>query len=182
MDSSCIIKLTDLIFGYTSQKGGALHSRAVRRSGRERVFTMLKKTITFNDFEGNEITREYYFNLNKSDMIDLQGSMEGGLDKFLINASQTKDVKAISDFIRTLIMRSYGEKGDDGISFIKVRNGEPLGEKFVQTLAYEKLYDELISGENDAQAFKDFFAGIVPADLLNGAKIQEQKFLAQKNS
>jgi hypothetical protein len=61
-----------------------------------------------------------------------------------------------------------------------VKNGVKLGEQFEQTLAYEALFMELISGDNNAQAFTDFLTGVIPHDLLKQA--QEQQFLAQKNS
>lgn len=141
---------------------------------------MLKKTITFNDFEGNTITRDFYFNLSKPEMIKLQGSVQGGLDKWLQKASATNDINGIADFIRTLIVNSYGEKGDDGISFIKVKNGVKLGEQFEQTTAYESLFMELVNGENNAEAFTRFLTGIIPSDLMKQA--EEQQFLAQKNS
>lgn len=141
---------------------------------------MLKKTITFNDFEGNAITRDYYFNLSKPEMIKLQGSVEGGLDKWIQKASVNNDIGGIADFIRNIIVTSYGEKGDDGISFIKVKNGVKLGEQFEQTLAYEALFMELINGDNNAEAFTKFLTGVIPSDLMKQA--QEQQFLAQKNS
>lgn len=141
---------------------------------------MLKKTITFDDFEGNTITRDFYFNISKPEMIKLQASVPGGLDKYLQKIGNSGDVLGIAEFIRKFIVAAYGEKGDDGISFIKVRNGVNLGEQFEQTTAYEALFEELINGENDAKAFQDFLMGIIPNDLVK--KAQEQQFLTQKNS
>lgn len=141
---------------------------------------MLKKTVKFEDFDGNEIVRDFYFNLSKPEMIKLQASVPGGLDKYLQKIGNTGDIQGIADFIRKIIVEAYGEKGEDGISFIKVKNGVKLGEQFEQTLAYEALFMELISGDNNAQAFTDFLTGVIPHDLLKQA--QEQQFLAQKNS
>ena len=141
---------------------------------------MLKKTVKFEDFDGNEIVRDFYFNLSKPEMIKLQASVPGGLDKYLQKIGNTGDIQGIADFIRKIIVEAYGEKGEDGISFIKVKNGIKLGEQFEQTLAYEALFMELISGDNNAQAFTDFLTGVIPHDLLKQA--QEQQFLAQKNS
>jgi hypothetical protein len=141
---------------------------------------MLKKTVKFEDFDGNEMVRDFYFNLSKPEMIKLQASVPGGLDKYLQKIGNTGDIQGIADFIRKIIVEAYGEKGEDGISFIKVKNGVKLGEQFEQTLAYEALFMELISGDNNAQAFTDFLTGVIPHDLLKQA--QEQQFLAQKNS
>lgn len=143
---------------------------------------MLKKTITFNDFEGNSVTRDFYFNLSKPDMIRIEGSIPGGLSNRIKAITEKNDVAAIADFVRLLIVEAYGEKGDDGFSFIKTRNGVKLGEQFEQSLAYEALFMELIGADDNGKAFNDFLAGIIPADLMQKAQSQmeQQKFLATK--
>lgn len=143
---------------------------------------MLKKTITFKDFEGNDVTRDYYFNLSKPDMIRLEGSIPGGLSNKIMALSANNDIAGIADFVRMLIVESYGEKGDDGISFIKRKNGVKLGEQFEQSLAYEALFMELLNADDAGSAFNAFLTGIVPADLLQKAQsqIEQQKFIANK--
>lgn len=142
---------------------------------------MLKKTLTFKDFDGNDMTRDFYFNLSKPDMIALETSTPGGLSNHVKNLTEKNDIEGITKFVRKLIVESYGERGEDGFSFIKVRNGVKLGEMFEQSLAYEALFMELINPEDNGKAFNDFLTGIVPADLMAKAQAEQAKFLANKN-
>ena len=40
---------------------------------------MLKKTIAYVDFNGNDQTEDFYFNLSKTDLTEMQLSVDGGL-------------------------------------------------------------------------------------------------------
>lgn len=133
---------------------------------------MYKKTITFNNLDGEPITKDFYFNLNRAELLKLQMDATGGLDKMLMRINETQDVNGLLKFIRKIILISYGEKDEDGIKFIKKRNGVLLAEEFEQTDAFSQLYMELISGENAADKFNEFIAGIIPADIQAQARAQ----------
>lgn len=111
---------------------------------------MLKKTITYEDWDGNERTEDFYFNMTKAEIMELELSTEGGLKNRLEKISQKKDVPAIMKFVKDFIMMSYCEKSDDGRRLIKRKE---LSEAFIETPAYDNLFMELISDDEKASAF-----------------------------
>ena len=117
---------------------------------------MLKKTITYTDYEGVERTEDFYFNLTKAECVEMQWSAEGGMAKRLQKIVATQDVKQIVEIFKDIILRSYGEKSDDGRRFIKSKE---LSDAFSQTEAYSELYMELSS---DDKAAAEFINAITP--------------------
>lgn len=120
---------------------------------------MLKKTITYVDYEGVERTETHFFNLTKAELIKMNFSQAGGLEKRFEKMIEAKDGKGIMEALDEIIHRSYGEKSDDGRRFIK---SEALVEAFEQTEAYSELFMELCT---DAKAAADFVQGILPKDI-----------------
>lgn len=111
---------------------------------------MVKKTITYKDYNGTQRTETFYFNLNKAELAKMQLSEKGGLAARLTRILDMNDVPALTKFFEELIERSYGVKSDDGRRFIKSRE---LYEEFEQTEAYSQLFMELAQDENEAAAF-----------------------------
>lgn len=121
---------------------------------------MLKKTIRFTDYEGNEREGEYYFHLNQAEVIKWMATTgEYTLDKVLLRLSQERNGKKIMEIFEDLIHRSYGRKSYDGVQFEK---NEQLWMNFYQSEAYSKLFTELVY---DAQKAADFVNGIIPSDM-----------------
>lgn len=117
---------------------------------------MLKKTITYTDFDGNERTEDFYFNLTKAEVTEMEMSTEGGLAKALQKIVTEKDSKRIIESFKNLILKSYGEKSPDGKRFIK---NQEVRDAFSQTEAYSVLFMELATNAEMAAAFVN---GIVP--------------------
>lgn len=128
---------------------------------------MLKKTITFIDYYGEERTQDFYFNLTKSELTVMNLSEDGGVERLIERITQTRDTKRLIEYFQDLILRSYGEKSQDGLRFIK---SEELSRAFSQTPAYDILFMELATYSEKAA---EFVNGIVPADVAQ--KIQEEK-------
>ena len=120
---------------------------------------MLKKTITYEDFNGVERKEAFYFNLSKAEIMEMQFGTVGGLDVMLKKIIDAKDVKSIMDTFKMLILKAYGIKSDDGRRFIK---SEEISKEFEQTEAYSILYMELASDDNAAA---EFVNGIIPKDV-----------------
>lgn len=133
---------------------------------------MLKKTITYKDFNDIERTEDFYFNLTKSELTEMQLSMPGGLTETIQKAFQTQDVPAVIKMFKEIIFRSYGEKSLDGKRFIKSKQ---LSEEFSQTPAYDQLFIELLEDEG---AFTAFISGIIPKEIAD--KINEQGLVENK--
>lgn len=124
---------------------------------------MLKKTITYVDYDGNKRTEDFWFHLNKVELTEMNYEHIGGMDKLLETIIKTSDIKGILDIIKDIILRSYGEKSADGKRFIKSKEAR---EAFEQTEAFVELYMELAG--NDGKA-AEFINGIVPQDIAEEA-------------
>ena len=117
---------------------------------------MLKKTITSVDFNGNERTEDFYFNLTKAEVMEMEMSTVGGLSEMIQKIVSAQDTPSIIKVFKDLILRSYGEKSADGKRFIKTPE---MAESFSQTEAYSVLFMELAT---DAEAAAAFVNGIIP--------------------
>ena len=120
---------------------------------------MLKKTITYNDYNGVERSEDFYFNLNKAEITEMELGTTGGLSEMIRKIITAQDTPSIIKVFKDLILRSYGEKSDDGKRFVKSKE---LSEAFSQTEAYSILFMELAGDDNAAAAFIN---GIIPADV-----------------
>lgn len=122
---------------------------------------MLKKTMKYIDYDGNERTEDFYFNLSKAELTEMEMSHDGGLTRMMKKIVATRDSKKIIEIFKDLILRAYGEKSLDGKRFVK---NQELRDSFSQTEAYSDLFMELAF---DAEAAAAFVNGIVPADKFD---------------
>ena len=118
---------------------------------------MLKKTITYTDYNGVESKEDFYFNLTKAELMEMEMSTAGGLAETIQKIVDTKDAPSIIKIFKDLVLKAYGEKSADGKRFIKSKE---LSEAFAQTEAYSILFMELAT---DADEASRFINGIVPA-------------------
>lgn len=128
---------------------------------------MLKKSITYIDFNGIEQTDECYFNLSKSELTQMEMSEKGGFENYISKMIEEKDNKKIYALFKEIVLSSYGEKSSDGRSFIKKKiiDGQMvnLRDEFEQTMAFDTLMMELISGGETAVA--EFINKLIPKEL-----------------
>lgn len=122
---------------------------------------MLKKTITYTDYNGNERTEDFYFNLTKAEINEMNLSTTGGLEQMIHEITSTMNVPKIAAIFKELILKAYGVKSPDGRRFIK---SKALSEEFSQTEAYSELYMELLQDETGAAA-NAFIDGILPSGI-----------------
>lgn len=128
---------------------------------------MLKKTIKFTDYNGVERKEDFYFNLSKAELSEMELEIPGGMSAMLQKIAATQDTPSLIKIFKGLILRSYGVKSDDGRRFIK---SEALREEFSQTEAYSELFMELAT---NADAASSFINGIVPSDLAKEMNKQQ---------
>lgn len=117
---------------------------------------MLKKTITYIDYNGKEQTETHYFDLNEVEATEMELSVEGGMSKKLEAIAKSENKAEMFKFFKDLIAKSYGVKSEDGRRFIK---SERITEEFTQTRAYVKLIMELAQ---DGDKLAAFFNGVIP--------------------
>ena len=117
---------------------------------------MLKKTMTYVDFDGNSRTEDFYFNLTQAECLEMANSVNGGLDKLLEKIIAEQDQAKIFDYMKEFVQKSYGEKSTDGKYF---RKSPEILEAFASTSAYSDLFTELAT---NAKAAADFINAIIP--------------------
>lgn len=130
---------------------------------------MIKKTITYSDFNGTERTEDFYFNLTKAEITKMELSIKGGLAEMIKRIVDAQDTPAIIEVFEDLIKRSYGVKTPDGRGFVK--KAEDL-ESFMSTEAYSQLFMELATNAEAAAAFVN---GVVPADMAKQVAAEAAK-------
>lgn len=111
---------------------------------------MLKRTITYTDYDGNERTEDFFFNLNQAETLEMELSTSGGMTQMINRIISAQDSPAIVKVFKELLLKAYGEKSPDGRRFIK---SEEISTAFSQTEAYSKLFMELASDPKVAAAF-----------------------------
>ena len=120
---------------------------------------MVKKTITYVDYNNNERTEDFYFNLSKAELMEMELSISGGLTEKIQSIIAAQDTPAIIKIFKELILKAYGQKSPDGKRFIK---SQEIQDEFSQTEAYSQLFMLLATDEKEAA---DFVNGIIPQDL-----------------
>jgi hypothetical protein len=125
---------------------------------------MLKKTIKYTDFNGEEVTETFYFNMTRAELVELEFSMEGGFSETMTRMIETDpegkvNGKVIMQEMKKLILGSYGVKSADGRKFVK---NDELRQDFESSEAYSALFMECVT---DAGKAAEFINGIIPANL-----------------
>ena len=120
---------------------------------------MIKKPMTYKDYNGNMRTEDFYFGLNKAELLEMDFGMAGGFEASIQRIISEQDMKKIYAIFKDFVLKSYGEKSLDGKYFVK---NQELRDKFVQTEAFSDLIIELLS---DSKMAADFLTGIMPDDI-----------------
>lgn len=127
---------------------------------------MLKREIEYKTFDGKDDSTVEYFNLTKTELIELEVEYNDGLEKAIKRIIATEDRKALITEFKRIILLSYGQKSEDGKRFVK---SETISNDFMQTAAFDALFIELAT---DADKAADFIQGILPADMtIDGTPI-----------
>jgi len=128
---------------------------------------MLKKTITYKDFDGNERTENFWFNLSKAECMEMELSTNGGMQQMIERIVSERDNEKIVKIFKDIILKSYGKKSDDGKHFYK---SPEISADFAATEAYSELFMELAT---DADAAAKFITAVLPVDPDEAKKALE---------
>ena len=133
---------------------------------------MLKKTITYTDFNGNERTEDFYFNITKAEAMEMELGQTGGFSEMLQRIIAAQDLPALIKEFKDFIDKSYGVKTPDGKGFTKIdKEGYPLVNEFKATEAYSVLFMELATDDKKAA---EFVRGVLPKETLDGKPLPEK--------
>lgn len=133
---------------------------------------MVKKTITYLDFEGNEVTKDFYFNLSKMEFRVLDRKVPGGLNRMIEQIQTEKDPDRMIDLLNILILESYGERAEDGRFVKEDPYGRRLSNYFKISEAWDVLFMSLVQNENE---LNEFLTGIVPKDVADKARAEMEE-------
>lgn len=130
---------------------------------------MLRREITFRDFNGDMVTETHYFNMTETELTMLEVSFEGGLEKTIKKIEEKKDAATLLGEFRKIILMSYGERTADGKHFLKSEERSAI---FEQSGAYNKLFMDLISDEEFAA---QFIQGLIPEELSSAVDAKKKE-------
>ena len=130
---------------------------------------MLRKVITYKDYNGTDRKEAFYFNLSRAELIEMEMSTDGGMENFLQRIIDTKDNKRLFNLFKELIYKSYGVKSDDGRRFVKSKE---ISDAFIQTEAYTELLMELM-GDDAANKVAEFVKGVMPVDGVSDSEFNK---------
>lgn len=136
---------------------------------------MLKKTITYTDFDGESRTEDFYFNISKAELLESDLRAEGGIEETLKRIVASKDRNQITDLFKGLILKSYGVKSADGRRFDK---SDILSNEFEHSAAYSELFTEFLK---DTDSALSFCIGIMPKELQEAANEKRSSLTIVQN-
>ena len=121
---------------------------------------MIKKTVSYTDFNGDKQTDTLYFNLNKAELGKLQMKMNGKFLDHMQLLLEQKQIEGVYNFIYNLVLDSYGEKDASGKKFIK---NSQMKEDFENSIAFSEVLMNVISSPENMSAF---IKGILPSEMI----------------
>lgn len=127
---------------------------------------MYKKTVTYEDYNGNTRTESFYFNFSKAELITMEASKPGGYSSYLNRITEEQDIGKLVGIFKELLLGSYGEKSEDGRRFIKSKE---LTDAFEQNPAFSEIYMELATDSVAAAEFVKKVLPKLPSDTNDGS-------------
>lgn len=121
---------------------------------------MLTKTITYEDYNGDKKTKNFYFHLTKTEIAKMQLMENGGLQAKIKHMIESNDNREIYNYFEDFVLSCYGEKSADGEEFLKTPE---IRQRFQCHPAYDKLMMEFIEGGDKAMG--DFINSVVPKEV-----------------
>lgn len=133
---------------------------------------MLKKKITYTDYNGVQRTEDFYFNLSKAELMEMELGTTGGFAEKMKTIVGSNDGPTIMRVFKEILLKAYGEKSEDGKRFMK---SPEISAAFEQTEAYSQIFMELIT---DADKSSEFIIAIMPKDVQEDAQKEAKKLAA----
>lgn len=121
---------------------------------------MLKKEISYTDFNGESHKENHYFHLSNAEIGRMQVKMDGKYIDHLKMLVKGEHVEELYDIFYNLILDSYGEKSLDGTRFIKTPEKRA---EFESSIAFDTLFSELIS---DMDKMSEFTKHVIPSGMV----------------
>lgn len=125
---------------------------------------MLTKAITYTNYNGEKRTKNFYFNLTRTELAKMELTNKAGMEATIKQMVNEDDRAKIIELFEKIVLSAYGEKSSDGEEFLK---SPEIVARFVAHPAYDVLFMELISSD---KAMSDFINAVIPNDLAAEAE------------
>jgi hypothetical protein len=123
---------------------------------------VIKKTITYTDYNDESITEDFYFNISKAEFLEMELlAGEKGLGHLLSEAYNKQDRAGLLAIFKEIILKGIGVRSEDGKYF---RKPKEHAENFEASEAYSELFIEIFQSED---SMIQFIAGVLPSGLVN---------------
>ena len=135
---------------------------------------MYKITKRYENFDGVEVSEDFYFNMTEEQLISKTTANNGDFVTILKKILREKDGSNLIQYFRDLVLMSYGEKSADGKHFYK---SAELAHSFECHAAFSEIYMELAQDDKKAA---EFLKGILPkkyGDQINVDNINEEELM-----
>lgn len=123
---------------------------------------MIKKTITFEGFDGKDVSEDHYFHMTKRELIEWDHETPGGLEKVLTDLTKSNEGYQILAMFTDIIRRSYGRR--DSLSNSRFIKDPDEQRDFLNSQAFDALLTEMLT---DGAAAAEFVNGLIPKDLAD---------------
>ena len=120
---------------------------------------MLKKDITYVNFNGQSITKAFYFNITTAELALRELESDGTWSDALKTIQGSDKGSVVLPEFRKILKWTYGEKSEDGESFTK---SDAIWDKFNGSEPWSILIMELLTNAGYAA---DFINAALPADI-----------------
>lgn len=135
---------------------------------------MFKETRTYEDYHGVTRTEDFYFNMSKAELAEMELSVDGGMENLLKKIIDSQDNRKIIETFKLILLKSYGEKSDDGRRFVK---SNEISKAFSETPVYSDMFIELATDEKYAARFIE---GIIPKDMKSQLDAAEKRKIIEQ--
>lgn len=134
---------------------------------------MLKKTVTFINFDGVQETQDLYFHFSKAEILEMHANgLANTLDSVVTEAKKTdsRNAEDLVKLFKRLMGMAYGERSPDGRGFKK---SEEISAYFLNSPAFDELFMELVEG--GVGDIIDFVSRMFPPDMTQSVVTEAQK-------
>ena len=125
---------------------------------------MISYTIKYTDLLDNEAEDKVYFHLTKDEVYDLIAERRKTLLGQASRIQEDQDFLEGYQFVRDIVLRSYGERSDDGKRFIKTEGATTA---FRQSLLFDEVLEKIFESDKSADAFVNAVMPPKMVELIN---------------
>lgn len=131
---------------------------------------MIKKTVTYTDYNGESRTETFYFHYTEAEILDMEMSEEGSFTERIQRIIDAKDKTALMKLIKKFVIDAYGVKSEDGKRFMK---NDEVKAAFVECPAYSDIFMDMVTNDELAA---EFVNGVIPNTMRDRvAKLSAEK-------